>query len=291
MIESFYGMKGENTQQEVFFSEIISPAISSTVVMDAFVAVDRADFVPESQLPFAYDDRIIQLEGATISQPSLSAKMIDMLQPSGFGKILEVGTASGYTAAVLARCSTYVHTVEILEDLADQARERLDRLGYPNITVHASDGIVGLEREGPFDSIIFAVSARFIPEPIQEQLKENGRIVIPIGKDDYEKSELILGEKRGGVIFTRPIGSVYFMPLMSSEDGGWTEEALEELEERKGVEYEKKINKLAKVLDKTPEDLRNGLREGAPNASEHDLNRMVVSRTERLFGPIDLEEE
>ena len=186
----------------------------SAHVMEAMQQVPRHEFVPAELRPEAYDNGPLPIGlGQTISQPYIVALMTDLLEPQPEHIVLEVGTGSGYQAAVLSRLVRQVYSIEIIEVLATQARERLSRLGYRNVEVLAADGYLGWIDHAPFDSIIVTAAAAEVPEPLIEQLKPGGRMVIPIGHP-YQHQELMLLEKAmDNSVTTRDILGVAFVPL------------------------------------------------------------------------------
>lgn len=183
-------------------------------VMDAFRQVPRHEFVPESLRDRAYDNGPLPIgEGQTISQPYIVALMTDLLVPEPGDIILEVGTGSGYQAAILSRLVKQVYSIEIVDALAAEARERLQRLGYGNVEVRSADGYHGWIEHAPFDGIVVTAAAPAIPEPLIEQLKPGGRLVIPLGLP-YDYQELMLVEKLPDQrVETRSILGVAFVPL------------------------------------------------------------------------------
>ena len=213
--------------RELFVDYYVWGVARNRLVVNAMRQVDRAQFVPPDMLPFAYQNEVIRLdhEEASISQPSLVAEMIDHLGLTGSERVLEVGTASGYNAALLSLCAREVHTVEINEGLALSARYRLESLGFHNVTVHLGDGAKGLEDYAPFDGIIVTAAARKMPEKLVDQLVPGGRLVIPIGEDDPHHSQLCLLEKLpDGEWKAKAIHDCGFFPMISDEEGGWTRE-------------------------------------------------------------------
>ncbi|MCP5416309.1 MAG: protein-L-isoaspartate(D-aspartate) O-methyltransferase [Chromatiaceae bacterium] len=183
-------------------------------VMRVMAEVPRHLFIPEKQRPFAYDNRPLGIgHGQTISQPYIVALMTDLLRPHPGDRVLELGTGSGYQAAVLAQLGAQVSTIEIIEPLARQAEERLTGLGYDNITTRIADGYYGWEEHAPFDAIVVTAAASQIPPPLLRQLKPGGRMVIPIG-GSFQVQQLVLIEKQqDGAITTRQILPVRFVPL------------------------------------------------------------------------------
>ena len=183
-------------------------------VMAVIAEVPRHEFVPEDQRPFAYENRPLPIGyGQTISQPYIVALMTDLLRPKAEDRVLEIGTGSGYQAAVLARLVKTVYTIEIIAELGQQAAQRLQRLGYENVTVRTGDGYFGWEKEAPFDGIVVTAAADHIPPPLIRQLKPGGRMVIPVGSR-FMVQQLVLVEKDAeGATTTRQILPVLFVPL------------------------------------------------------------------------------
>ncbi len=176
--------------------------------------VERHRFVPPGQVRYAYENRPLPIgHGQTISQPYIVALMTDLLQPDTDDVILEIGTGSGYQAAVLAELVGHVYTIEIIEPLATSAGERLQRLGYDNVTTRLGDGYYGWEQHAPFDSIIVTAAASHVPPPLIEQLKPGGRMVIPVGARFMTQLLLLLEKGDDGEVVTRQIGAVRFVPL------------------------------------------------------------------------------
>ncbi|MFO7496920.1 MAG: protein-L-isoaspartate(D-aspartate) O-methyltransferase [Desulfobacterales bacterium] len=183
-------------------------------VMAVIAEVPRHEFVPEDQRPFAYENRPLPIGyGQTISQPYIVALMTDLLQPKAEDRVLEIGTGSGYQAAVLAKLVKTVYTIEIIAELGQQAAQRLQRLGYDNVTARTGDGYYGWEAQAPFDGIVVTAAADHIPPPLIRQLKPGGRMVIPVGSR-FMVQQLVLVEKdAGGATTTRQILPVLFVPL------------------------------------------------------------------------------
>lgn len=176
--------------------------------------VPRHAFVPEVQRRHAYEDRPLYIgHGQTISQPYIVAFMTEALKLDPNSVVLEIGTGSGYQAAVCAEIAKEVYTIEIVEALAASAGERLERLGYDNVTTRLGDGYFGWEEHAPFDSIIVTAAASHVPPPLIEQLKPGGRMVIPVGASFMTQLLLLLEKDADGKIVTRQIGAVRFVPL------------------------------------------------------------------------------
>ncbi len=186
----------------------------SEEVLATLGRVERHRFVPAGQVRHAYENRPLPIgHGQTISQPYIVALMTDLLEPDETDVVLEVGTGSGYQAAVLAELVDHVYSIEIIEALAVSSRERLKRLGYDNVTTKLGDGYFGWEEHAPFDLIIVTAAASHVPPPLIEQLKPGGRMVIPVGGRFMTQLLLLLEKGDDGEIVTRQIGAVRFVPL------------------------------------------------------------------------------
>ena len=188
-------------------------------VMAAFTEVPRHEFVPDDLQTRAYDDAPLPIgEGQTISQPYIVALMTDLLDAEPDDVILEVGTGSGYQAAILSRLVKRVYSVEVIDALATEARARLRRLGYANVEVRSGDGYNGWAEHAPFDGIIVTAAAPFVPEPLIEQLKPGGHLVIPVGVP-YGQQELMLIEKTPeGETRSQRVLAVAFVPLTRRQE-------------------------------------------------------------------------
>ena len=186
----------------------------SDAVMDAMNAVERHRMVPKSQQRFAYENRPLPIgHGQTISQPYIVALMTELVAPDADDVVLEVGTGSGYQAAVLAELVDHVYSIEIIAALATQADQRLRFLDYDNITTRLGDGYYGWEAHAPFDAIVVTAAASHVPPPLIEQLKPGGRMVIPVGGRFMTQTLLLLEKTRDGEVVTRQYGAVRFVPL------------------------------------------------------------------------------
>jgi protein-L-isoaspartate(D-aspartate) O-methyltransferase len=201
-------------EQQLRARDIVDPR-----VLAAMGRVPRHLFVEPTLERYAYDDRPLSIgAGQTISQPYIVALMTQLLQVQPSHRVLEVGTGSGYQAAVLAELAAEVYSVEIIPSLAEGASTRLKDLGYRNVHVRQGDGYEGWREFAPFDGIIVTAGAPFIPPPLIEQLREGGRMAIPVG-GARATQELILGEKHGGKLQARPIAPVLFVPLTGKGGG------------------------------------------------------------------------
>jgi protein-L-isoaspartate(D-aspartate) O-methyltransferase len=188
-------------------------------VLAVMQQVPRHEFVPEEVREEAYENRPLPIGyGQTISQPYIVALMTDLLDPDKGDIVLEVGTGSGYQAAVLAPLVDRVYTIEIVRPLAERASARLDALGYDNVTVRQGDGYYGWRDHAPYDGIIVTAAASHIPPPLIDQLKPDGRMIIPVGPA-FMAQNLILVEKDGqGQVQTRVLLPVAFVPLVGASN-------------------------------------------------------------------------
>lgn len=184
-------------------------------VLDAMRAVPRHEFVPPDLRHVAYASRPLPIgHGQTISQPYMVAVMTDLLGASRDAVVLEVGTGSGYQAAILAELVQHVYSIEIVPELADEARQRLQRLGYTNITVRTGDGYNGWEEHAPFTAIMVTAAASHVPPPLLRQLKPGGRMVIPVGGPFLTQQLMLVSKAADGQITTRQMLPVAFVPLL-----------------------------------------------------------------------------
>ena len=195
-------------------SEQIRKEALSESVMEAMATVPRHKFVLDEMRMFAYLDGPLPIGyGKTISQPFMVALMTDLLQVQPDDRVLDVGTGLGYQAAILAKLAKHVYSMDIIDELAKQAAERLEELGYQNVDVRTGDGRKGWAREAPFDKVLVAAAPELIPPALLEQLKPGGKMVIPSGLPGSQ--QLILAEKNArGAINTKEILPVLFSPLI-----------------------------------------------------------------------------
>ncbi len=192
--------------------------ISDTHVLEAMRRVPRHLFVPEPQRAHAYYDRPLPVgQGQTISQPYMVAWMTELLGLKGDEVVLEIGTGTGYQAAVLGILAKQVYTMERIPSLAEAARKRLARLGFKNIEVVVGDGTEGLPGHAPYQAIIVTAGAPQVPQVLLEQLTDGGRLVIPVGTTSMQMLTLV--EKSGGEVAVREQGSCVFVPLVGKH--GW----------------------------------------------------------------------
>lgn len=183
-------------------------------VMAAIGRVPRHEFVPDDMRPQAYENRPLAIgHGQTISQPYIVALMTDLVKPDETHRVLELGTGSGYQAAILAELTDHVYTMEIIDELGKQATERLARLGYDNVTVRIADGYYGWEEHAPFDAIVVTAAASHVPPPLIRQLKPGGRMVIPVGSRFLTQQLVLITKQPDDEVITRQIAPVRFVPL------------------------------------------------------------------------------
>jgi protein-L-isoaspartate(D-aspartate) O-methyltransferase len=194
--------------------QIISRGVKDKAVLDAMRKVPRHLFVPKNRISEAYDDGPVPIGyGQTISQPFIVAYMTEVINPTRCRKVLEIGTGSGYQAAVLAEIVDSVFTIEIITELYKEAKERLENLNYKNIKIKNADGYYGWKEYAPFDAIVVTAAAEFVPPPLIEQLSENGKMIIPVGSPFYTQT-LVLIEKKEGKVYSKNLIPVRFVPFI-----------------------------------------------------------------------------
>ena len=194
--------------------------IADKHVIEAMKRVPREAFVQQEQQNVAYDDRPLSIGfGQTISQPFIVALMVQALELRGDEKVLELGTGSGYEAAILAELTQKVVTVECIPELAESARQVLDKLGYSNIEVHVAGRTLGWTEGAPYDAIIVSAGAPIVPQVLLEQLTWNGRLVIPVGSRWQQELIRVTKLRKGNNI--ENLGGCYFVPLIG--EGAWEE--------------------------------------------------------------------
>jgi protein-L-isoaspartate(D-aspartate) O-methyltransferase len=207
--EDLYALK----RQQMVEHDIRSRGMKDTVVLGVMGKVPRHLFVDASLRNRAYGDHPLPIgEGQTISQPYVVALMTEALRLRPGDRVLEIGTGSGYQAAVLAEIVKEVYTIEIRKNLADRAELTLRNLGYKNVKVKHGDGYFGWEEHAPFDAIIITASANHIPPPLIKQLKEGGRLIVPLGSTVYFQT-LTLATKRKGELDVEQVCPVAFVPM------------------------------------------------------------------------------
>lgn len=194
--------------------QIARRGVTDQRVLDAMREVPRHEFVPASQRGRAYSDTPLPIgHGQTISQPYIVGYMTERLDLEPGDRVLEVGTGSAYQAAVLAPLVSHVVSIEIVGPLARSAAERLEGLGFGNVTVLHGDGYYGHEAHAPYDAIIVTAAAPHVPPPLKEQLKPGGRMVIPVGRGGWTQNLLMVEKKDDGSVATRNLMAVSFVPL------------------------------------------------------------------------------
>ncbi|WP_437203311.1 protein-L-isoaspartate(D-aspartate) O-methyltransferase [Planctomicrobium sp. SH664] len=204
----------QQAREEMVRNQLIARGISQPRVLKAMGEVPREAFIAADYTPLAYHDRALPLtHRQTISQPFTVAFMCEALKLKPEDKVLEIGTGSGYGAAILSKLAAQVHTVERIEELAVQARQRLQELGFDNVQVHHGDGSLGWPPAAPYDAICVTAAAGPIPPDYLAQLKEGGRLVIPLGEGTGPQTMCRL--TRHAQTFTRePLGTFVFVPLI-----------------------------------------------------------------------------
>lgn len=197
-----------------FTSERIGKKALGGHVMEVMGKVPRHEFVPPDLRRSAYENRPLPIGyGQTISQPYIVALMTDLLDVDEDDVVLEIGTGSGYQAAILAELVEEVYTIEIVRELGEQAKGRLKRLGYQKVEVRVGDGYYGWEEHAPFDGIIVTAAASHIPPPLIKQLKSGGRMIIPVGSPFMTQQLMLVKKEKDGTIRTEQVLPVIFVPL------------------------------------------------------------------------------
>ncbi len=200
-------------ERETMVNRIELMYIRDQNVLAAMRAVPRHRFVPLQYRDYAYANQALPLAyGQTISQPYIVAFMTELLELQKTDKVLEIGTGSGYQAAILAQIATDIYTIDSIRSLADQARDTLAALGYQNIQAKVGDGYFGWPESGPFQAIIVTAAATYIPPPLLQQLDDGGRLVIPLGPPGAEQT-LWKAVKRRDAVTMEEYGSVFFVPF------------------------------------------------------------------------------
>jgi len=207
----------KSQREQMVTNQIQLRGMDHKSTLNAMGVVPRHLFVPENLQDNAYDDRPLPIgHGQTISQPYIVAYMTSIINPKPDFKILEIGTGSGYQAAVLSEIVDSVFTMEIVPELYQSASARISELGFDNIKVKFGDGYYGWPEHGPYDAIVVTAAAEFIPPPLLEQLKEGGKMIIPVGSPFMVQS-LILVNKKKDRITTTNLMSVRFVPFTRQE--------------------------------------------------------------------------
>ena len=202
-------------ERERLVKGLVSIGVRDSATLAAMGTVPRHEFVPEDQRADAYQDTPLPIgHGQTISQPAVVALMTELVEPRPGMKVLEVGTGSGYQAAVLAQAGCRVWTIEIFRALAVESRERLSRLGYANVTVRHGDGYAGWPDIAPFDAIVVTAAAESIPPPLLKQLAPGGRLIMPVGGEGADQALMLIQKNSAGEISSREILPVRFVPFL-----------------------------------------------------------------------------
>ncbi len=197
-----------------YYARLADDEPFDAAVIKALRDVERHRFVPPGERRYAYENRPLPIgHGQTISQPYIVALMTDLVAPAADDVVLEVGTGSGYQAAILAEIVGHVYSIEIIEPLHESAAGRLAMLGYDNVTTRLGDGYYGWAEHAPFDAIVVTAAASHVPPPLIEQLKPGGRLVIPVGGRFMTQQLLLIEKTDDGEIITRQIAAVRFVPL------------------------------------------------------------------------------
>jgi protein-L-isoaspartate(D-aspartate) O-methyltransferase len=198
--------------------QIASRGVTSPRVLNALLEVPRHQFVPERQRQYAYQDSPLGIGlGQTISQPYIVAYMTEKLKLTGVERVLEIGTGSGYQAAILAELAEEVHSIERHPQLAEGAARLLAELGYENIQVHTRDGTAGLAEFAPYQAVMVTAAGPDVPQPLLDQLDDGGRLVMPVGSRGGQY--LVRIERRGDDLVRENLAPVAFVPLIGEH--GW----------------------------------------------------------------------
>jgi len=215
-------MKFEEQRKEMVDHQLSRRGIQDDAVLKAMGTVPREAFVPDDMTHRAYEDSPLPIgQGQTISQPYIVAVMIEHLQLHQSDRVLEIGTGSGYGAAVLSRIAAEVYTVERRASLAENARQRLRDLGYENVHLRVGDGSLGWSEQAPFEAILVTAGAPDVPGPLKDQLAVGGRLVIPTGQRPVVQSLVRLRKKDAGDFARERLEAVRFVPLVG--EAGWRE--------------------------------------------------------------------
>lgn len=207
-------------KERMLTEHLLARGIHDAAVVRAMREVPREAFLPPEMERFAYDDGPLPIEeGQTISQPYIVAYMIEALELLGKERVLEIGTGSGYAAAVLSCCAAEVFTVERIPALAEHARGRLESLGYRNVKVHLGDGTLGWKEHAPYDAIVVTAGAPEVPAELQEQLATGGRLVIPVGMSQHLQNLVRVRRLPGDEFRQEELCAVRFVPLIGEQ--GW----------------------------------------------------------------------
>ena len=204
----------DQARRRMVADQIEARGVTDSRVLEAMSRVPRHEYVPVRSRAFAYSDTPLRIEfEQTISQPYIVALMTELVQPEPDDRILEIGTGSGYQAAVAAELVSQVYSIEIIPQLARSAADRLERLGVSNVVVRAGDGYLGWPEQSPFDAILVTAGAEHIPQPLVEQLKPGARMIIPVGDSSSVQILKVVEKLPGGEVEIRDIAPVRFVPF------------------------------------------------------------------------------
>jgi protein-L-isoaspartate(D-aspartate) O-methyltransferase len=193
--------------------DLMPRGVRDARVLEVMGTIERELFVPEKLRSLAYEDRPLSIgEGQTISQPYMVAFMTELLNLKGTERVLEIGTGSGYQTAVLGKLAAEVYSIEIIPKLSERAKALLQRLGFDNVYLKTGDGFFGWEERGPFDAILVTAAAPKIPEPLWGQLREGGRLIMPLGAE-RQTQKLVRVTKSDGKQVVEELSGVVFVPL------------------------------------------------------------------------------
>ena len=210
----------EAQRERMVKEQIIARGINDSHVIQAMKRVERHLFVPQEYVRMAYSDGPLPIgDGQTISQPYIVAFMTEILNLKPGNKVLEIGTGSGYQAAVLAEICDSVYSIEVVTQLGERASSLLKKLGYGNIVLKTGDGYKGWKEYAPFDAIIVTCSPTHIPKPLEEQLVEGGRMIIPVGERYVQ--QLVYLEKKDGKLQKKEVLPVLFVPMVDEKGKGY----------------------------------------------------------------------
>ena len=217
LLSSLQTDKYQSMRLAMVNGQIVKRGIRNPLIIKAMEKVPRHLFVPIEYMDRAYEDNPLPIgHEQTISQPFIVAYMTEIAKPTKWKKVLEIGTGSGYQAAILSEIVDTVYTIEIIPDLAKQATARLAKMGYKNIVTKLGDGYKGWKEHSPYDIIIVTAADDHIPQPLIDQLAENGRLVMPIGSPSSAQ-QLVLATKKGGNIDKQKLAMVRFVPLLHGD--------------------------------------------------------------------------
>jgi protein-L-isoaspartate(D-aspartate) O-methyltransferase len=213
LVFTVFYLSAQSNREKMVNNQIIARGITHKATIEAMKKVERHKLVPPNLRIRAYDDSPLPIGfGQTISQPYIVAYMTEIIKPEKGQKVLEIGTGSGYQAAVLAEIVSEVYTVEIVSELADRAQKDLRVLGYKNIHVKSGDGYEGWPEHAPYDAIVVTAAAEYVPPALIDQLKEGGRMIIPVGSQ-FMTQQLVLIEKHKGKVRSKNVMPVRFVPF------------------------------------------------------------------------------